>query len=62
MKISTKEITDECQHCGDILVCQLCREGHGINRERINVTQMVTCQIEHKNRRSLNENHITVQN
>nr|DAE36160.1 MAG TPA: Protein of unknown function (DUF983) [Bacteriophage sp.] len=33
MKISTKEITDECQHCGDILVCQLCREGHGINRE-----------------------------
>lgn len=38
MKISTKEITDECQHCGDILVCQLCREGHGINRERINVT------------------------
>lgn len=60
MKISTKEITDECQHCGDILVCQLCREGHGINRERINVTQMVTYQIEHKNRRLSNENHFTV--
>lgn len=60
MKISIKEIADECQHCGDILVCQLCREGHGINRERINVTQMVTCQIEHKNRRLSNENHFTM--
>ncbi len=36
------EITDECTHCGNILQCELFRQGHGIHTERtINVLQMI---------------------
>ena len=34
MRICGKEIRDECQHCGQILDCELFRQGHGINQDR----------------------------
>ena len=30
MKIMGKEINDECSKCGNILECELFRQGHGI--------------------------------
>lgn len=55
MKIYGKEINDECKFCGKILECSLFKEGHGIECERINVTKMLACQIEHMRERKKNE-------
>lgn len=54
IKIANKEIKDECQYCGQILTCELCRQGHGIGRERENVSQMFRCQMRHEERRKNN--------
>lgn len=51
MKIRGKEIKDECQYCGQILGCDLFRQGHGIGQDRENIVQMVRCQIQHKQQR-----------
>ena len=49
--LAGRRITDECSQCGLILTCELCRQGHGINVERSNVSQMVACQIKHRDGR-----------
>ena len=46
--LSGRRIADECSQCGLILTCELCRQGHGINVERSNIRQMVSCQIKHR--------------
>lgn len=51
MKLGNKEIKDECQYCENILQCDLCRQGHGINMERENVAKMFLCQMEHLDKR-----------
>lgn len=51
MKISGKEIKDECQHCGDILQCELFKQGHGIRQQRSNIAEMLKCQFAHKEER-----------
>ena len=51
MKIYGKEITDECQYCGDVLQCELFQQGHGIKQERSNVTKMFECQSRHRDDR-----------
>lgn len=48
---SVKELKDECSLCGDILVCELCLQGHGIKRPRQNIAQMVECQFKHQEKR-----------
>lgn len=56
MRIFGKDIADECQYCGDILQCELFRQGHGIRQERNNITRMFACQMEHNRKREkLNE-------
>lgn len=52
MKIMGKEINDECSKCGNILECELFRQGHGIKQERENVAKMIECQMEHREERS----------
>lgn len=52
MLIAGKEIKDECQHCGEILLCELFRQGHGIKCNRENVTKMVRCQLEHREKKN----------
>lgn len=52
MKIAGREIKDECQHCGEILQCELFRKGHGIKCERENITEMIKCQMEHREKRN----------
>lgn len=52
MKVGNKEINDECQYCGEILQCELLRKGHGIKCERENVTEMLKCQMEHRESRN----------
>lgn len=52
MKLGGKEINDECKNCGDVLVCELTRQGHGIGQARTNITQMVECQISHRDKRN----------
>lgn len=47
---SLKEIKDECSKCGELLECELCRQGHGIRQERTNITKMIMCQLEHKDK------------
>lgn len=51
MKIAGKEIKDECQYCGEILQCELFRQGHGIRQSRSRISDMVRCQIKHNNMR-----------
>lgn len=51
MKIGRKEITDECEKCGKIFECKLFKQGHGIDCEISNVTDMVRCQFEHLDKR-----------
>ena len=51
MKVAGKEINDECQYCGEILQCELFRQGHGIKQERCNITEMLKCQFRHKEER-----------
>lgn len=52
MKIMGKEINDECSKCGNILECELFRQGHGIKQERENVAKMIECQMKHREERS----------
>nr|DAH93743.1 MAG TPA: Protein of unknown function (DUF983) [Caudoviricetes sp.] len=52
MRIAGKEINDECVHCGEILECELFKQGHGIKQERTNVVQMISCQMKHKEKRN----------
>ena len=48
MKVFGKEINDECSKCGNILECELFRQGHGIKQERENVAKMIECQMKHR--------------
>lgn len=50
-----EKIKDECSKCGKILECELCRQGHGIGMERINVSGMLRCQIKHRSLREEKE-------
>ena len=52
MIIAGKEIKDECEKCGEILECELTRQGHGIGQARNNMTKMVACQMWHKEKRT----------
>ena len=51
MKIMGKEINDECSKCGNILECELFRQGHGIKQERENIAKMIKCQMKHREER-----------
>ena len=51
MQIFGKEIKDECSKCGEVLQCELFLQGHGIKRNRVNVTEMVSCQMKHQKSR-----------
>lgn len=51
MQIAGKEIKDECSHCGNILECELFRQGHGIKQERENIAKMIACQMKHRQKR-----------
>lgn len=51
MRIAGKEINDECSKCGNILECELFRQGHGIKQERENVAKMIECQMKHREER-----------
>ena len=48
MLIQGKEINDECSKCGNILECELFRQGHGIKQERENIAKMIKYQIKHR--------------
>ena len=52
MRLAGKEIKDECEKCGEILECDLTRQGHGIGQVRNNMTKMVACQMWHKEKRT----------
>ena len=52
MILAGKEIKDECEKCGEILVCELTRQGHGIGQARTNMTKIVSCQMRHKEKRN----------
>ncbi len=52
MRIAGKDINDECINCGEMLQCELFRQGHGIRQIRANVTQMIKCQMEHRDKRN----------
>ena len=52
MRIAGKEINDECVHCGEILECEHFNQGHGIRQERMNVVQMIKCQMKHREKRN----------
>lgn len=54
MRVSGKEINDECQYCGRILECDLFRQGHGIRQERTNIAKMMRCQFDHEQQRKDN--------
>ena len=56
MRIAGKEIKDECVHCGEILECELFKQGHGIRQERMNVVQMISCQMKHREKRNAEQN------
>lgn len=58
MKIAGKEIRDECQYCGDVFQCKLFLQGHGIRQERINVSKMVQCQLDHREKRENISEHV----
>ena len=48
IEVCGKEIKDECSHCGNILECELFRQGHGIKQERENIAKMIACQMKRK--------------
>lgn len=52
MRIAGKEINDECQYCGEVLQCELLRQGHGIKCKRENISAMIKCQMEHEKDRN----------
>lgn len=51
MQIYGKDIKDECSKCGEVLQCELFLQGHGIKRNRENVSGMVSCQMKHQKSR-----------
>lgn len=51
MDICGKEIKDECSKCGNILECELFRQGHGLRQERENIAKMIACQMKHREER-----------
>ena len=51
MEVYGKEINDECSKCGNILECELFRQGHGIKQERENIAKMIACQMKHREKR-----------
>lgn len=51
MLIFGKQITDECSRCGQVLECKLFRQGHGIKCDRQNISKMLECQFEHREKR-----------
>ena len=51
IEVCGKEIKDECSHCGNILECELFRQGHGIKQERENIAKMIACQMKHRQKR-----------
>lgn len=51
MLIFGKQITDECSRCGQVLECELFRQGHGIKCDRQNISKMLECQFEHREKR-----------
>lgn len=55
MNVRGKEIKDECSKCGNILECELFRQGHGINCERCNIAKMIECQMNHRKEREKND-------
>ena len=54
MEVCGKEINDECSRCGNILECELFRQGHGIKQERENIAKMIKCQMKHREERQYN--------
>lgn len=52
MLIAGKEINDECKYCGEVLQCELFRQGHGIKCKRKNIVSLIKCQMEHKEARN----------
>ena len=56
MKVFGKEIKDECSKCGNILECELFRQGHGIKQERENIAKMIECQMKHREKREKRTN------
>ncbi len=61
MLIGGKEIKDECSRCGNILQCELCRQGHGIRQDRKNIAKMINCQLDHHDQREKKEMRTNVQ-
>ena len=51
MLIFGKQITDECSRCGQVLECELFRQGHGIKCDRQNISKMLECQFDHREKR-----------
>lgn len=51
MLIFGKQIKDECSRCGQVLECELFRQGHGIKCDRQNISKMLECQFEHREKR-----------
>lgn len=51
MEVCGKKINDECSKCGNILECELFRQGHGIKQERENIAKMIACQMKHRQKR-----------
>ena len=51
LEVCGKEIKDECSNCGNILECELFRQGHGIKQERENIAKMIACQMKHREER-----------
>ncbi len=60
MRISGREITDECSRCGNILDCELFVKGHGIHGKRCELAKLVECQLEHKKERTKHEEYETM--
>ena len=56
IEVNGKKITDECEYCGELTMCQLFRDGHGIpDRERSRMVELVVCQRKHKAKRMEHE-------
>lgn len=53
---SLKDIKDECKDCGELFTCELCKDGHGIKRERSRMTEMLRCQLKHMEEREKQNN------
>lgn len=51
MKLGGKEIHGACADCGEILNCELCRQGQGVGRPKSNIAQMIRCQMQHRRQR-----------